>query len=302
MSAARHAFTDEPIRHKLHVHGLELVAYEWPGAGDPILLIHATGFHARCWRAVVEALPGLHVFALDMPSHGASARRAPPYDWTHFGADVLGAVEALGLARVLGVGHSMGGHALVLAAAARPDRFRGLVLVDPVIVDPEVLRTMRRVRAAEHPISRRRNRWESPQQMFAAFSRKEPYARWDPGVLMDYCRFGLVPLPDGDGFELACPPDLEAEVYASMRMDDILPLLPRVQLPVEVIRARARRADESPFDFSPSPTWERLAAILPDATDEQLADCSHFIPMERPQWMAGRIARFRERPGGAARD
>jgi len=28
-----------------------------------------------------------------------------------------------------------------------------------------------------------------------------------------------------------------------------------------------------------------------NATDEQLADCSHFIPMERPRWIAERIAR-----------
>lgn len=294
-----HAFTEQPIRHKLHVNGLDLVVYEWPGAGDPILLIHATGFHARCWQAVVESLPGRHVFALDMPSHGASARKPPPYEWTHFGADVLGVVAALRLERLLGVGHSMGGHALVLAAAAQPALFRGLILVDPVIVDPDFARGMRRVSAAEHPISRRRNRWESPEQMFESFRRKEPYARWDARVLMDYCRYGLVPAADGEGFELACPPDLEAEVYATMKMDDVLPALARVTMPVEVIRARSRRPDESPFDFSPSPTWERLASLLPDAVDEQLPDCSHFIPMERPRWMAERIARADARLGGA---
>jgi pimeloyl-ACP methyl ester carboxylesterase len=299
MSCAAHAFTEQPIRHKLHVDGLDLVVYEWPGAGDPILLIHATGFHARCWQAVVEALPERHVFALDMPSHGESARKPPPYEWTHFGADVLGVVESLGLERVLGVGHSMGGHALVLAAAARPALFRGLILVDPVIVEPEYASNMRRLRAAEHPVSRRRNRWESPEQMFEVFSRKEPYARWERRVLMDYCRYGLLPAAGGEGFELACPPDLEAEVYASMKMDDVVSALPRVQMPVEIIRARSRRPDESLSDFSSSPTWAGLAAALPDAVDEQLPDCSHFIPMERPRWMAERIARAWARLGGA---
>ena len=90
---------------------------------------------------------------------------------------------------------------------------------------------------------------------------------------------------------LACPPDLEAEVYAGAGTSDIYALLPQVRVPVEIIRARARRPGDSLFDFSSSPTWERLAEQFPDATDEQLADCSHFIPMERPRWMAERIAR-----------
>lgn len=299
-AAARHAFTEQPVRHRVAVNGLELAAWEWPGEGDPILLLHATGFHARCWLAVVEALPGRHVFALDMASHGESERRPPPYSWKQFGDDVAGAVDVLGLRRVLGVGHSMGGHALVLAAVARPQRFRGLLLVDPVIVSPELgLLASGGVSGADHPIRRRRNRWDSPQQMFDAFRAKEPYAHWDARVLMDYCRFGLRPAADG-GYELACPPELEAEVYGSMNMDHILPLLPRVQMPVEIIRARARRPGDSFFDFSPSPTWERLAELLPDAVDEQLEDASHFIPMERPAWLAERIARFdaRLRAGG----
>ena len=297
-AATGHAFTEQPIRHKLAVNGLALAVYEWPGEGDPILLVHATGFHARCWQAVVEALPGKHVFAIDMPSHGGSGRKPPPYNWMHFGDDVRGVVEALGLERLLGVGHSMGGHAVVVAAAARPERFRGLLLVDPVIVAPEIGALVAGgVSAESHPIRKRRNRWDSAQEMFDAFKAKEPYSRWDPRVLMDYCRYGLVPARGG-GYVLACPPDLEAEVYAGAGSSDILPLLPCVRMPVEIIRARARRPDESLFDFSASPTWDRLVEQFPDAIDEQLADCSHFIPMERPRWMAGRIARADARMRG----
>jgi pimeloyl-ACP methyl ester carboxylesterase len=283
----------EPRRHTLAVNGLELAAWEWAGQGAPILLVHATGFHARCWSAVVRRLPGRHVFALDMPSHGASARKPPPYDWTHFGDDLAGAIEALDLGHLTGVGHSMGGHAMVLAAARLPARFRGLMLIDPVIVEPAfAARVSGRMRAAEHPIARRRNLWESPAQMEATFAGKEPYSRWDPEVLHDYCRYGLRAAADGQGFELACPPELEAEVYVGMHMRDIFKAIPQVTVPVEIIRARARRPDEQPFDFSPSPTWEKLAGCFANARDEQLAERSHFIPMEIPEWTAARIAAF----------
>jgi pimeloyl-ACP methyl ester carboxylesterase len=283
----------EPRRHTLAVNGLELAAWEWEGHGAPILLVHATGFHALCWAAVARRLPGRHVFALDMPSHGASARKPPPYDWTHFGDDLAGAIEALDLKHLTGVGHSMGGHAMVLAAAKLPARFRGLLLADPVITDPEYSRKIEgRIRAADHPISRRRNRWDSPAHMEEVFAAKEPYSRWDREVLHDYCVHGLVPAEDGAGFELACPPNLEAEVYAGMHMRDIYRVIPRVTVPVDIIRARDRRADETPFDFAPSPTWSKVAAEFANARDEQLSGRTHFFPMEIPGWMAARIAAF----------
>ncbi|MBP8925745.1 MAG: alpha/beta hydrolase [Pseudomonadales bacterium] len=283
--------SETPLCHPLTINGLKLVVYEWPGTGDPILLVHATGFHARCWRAVVERLPGRHVFAIDMPSHGASDNKPPPYNWSHFGDDLAAVVEALDLWRVLGVGHSMGGYALVLATAQLPQRFRALMLVDPVITGPELADGLR-LTAAEHPVARRRRRWDSPEQMFQWFRVKEPYLHWHPAVLRDYCDFGLVGVPDGEGLELACPPDLEAEVYVSMRMGDIYTAIAAIELPVDIIRARARRPDESLFSFAASPTWERLATLFPHARDEQLPGHSHFIPMEIPDWMAGRIAAF----------
>ncbi|MBK6582307.1 MAG: alpha/beta hydrolase [Gammaproteobacteria bacterium] len=283
-----------PLCHPLAINGLNLVVYEWPGEGDPILLVHATGFHARCWRAVIERLPGRHVFAVDMPSHGASDNKPPPYSWSHFGDDLAAVTEALDLRRVVGVGHSMGGYALVLAVARLPQRFRALMLVDPVITGPELARGLH-LTAMEHPVARRRRHWDSPEQMFQWFSAKEPYARWDPVVLRDYCNFGLVPAGDGQGFELACPPDLEAEIYVSMRMGDIYAAIATIGVPVEIIRARARRADESRFSFSASPTWEHVSGLFRNARDEQLPDHSHFIPMEIPGWMARRIAAFADR-------
>ena len=153
-AAARHAFTEQPLRHEIAVNGLGLVAWEWPGEGDPILLVHATGFHARCWQAVVEALPGRRIVAPDMPSHGQSGRKTPPYDWIHFGEDLLGVVEALGLRRVLGVGHSMGGMIGLLLAATVPERVRRIVTMTSGVIAPSkriLLKDLARLYASVSP-------------------------------------------------------------------------------------------------------------------------------------------------------
>ena len=45
---------------------VDLCVFEWgkPG-GQQVLLVHATGFHARCWDQVVAKLPeNWHIFAL----------------------------------------------------------------------------------------------------------------------------------------------------------------------------------------------------------------------------------------------
>lgn len=59
------------------------------------------------------------------PSDGAPVRA------DHFGRIVLEAVEALALERPLVIGNSIGGTAAIVAAAADPARFSGLVLCNP---------------------------------------------------------------------------------------------------------------------------------------------------------------------------
>jgi pimeloyl-ACP methyl ester carboxylesterase len=128
----------EPTRHRIPAHGVELCVFEWGRAapGAPTwLLAHATGFHARCWDPVVRRLGQRHVVAVDQRGHGRSDKPEITH-WNVFGRDLEAVVRALDLADVIGVGHSMGGHAMTEAAAASEDRFRRLVLVDPVISAP----------------------------------------------------------------------------------------------------------------------------------------------------------------------
>ena len=120
------------------VRGIDMAYAEWGGEhADTVLLAHATGFHGRCWDGVVRELgDGVRVLAPDLRGHGRTTKRGP-YDWREFGADVTAFVEALELNGLVAAGHSMGGHSIVQAAGRQPERFRKLLLVDPVIMDPD---------------------------------------------------------------------------------------------------------------------------------------------------------------------
>lgn len=284
----------QPIEHWFQSATAKLCYFEWNAETRPrqptVLLVHATGFHARCWDQVVARLPGRHVIAVDMRGHGRSSNDGP-ITWDQFGEDLAALIAHLQLQAAIGVGHSMGGHCLVQAAAEMPQAFCQLLLIDPVILAPEVYDSGPFEGIAEHPTAKRRNAWASWQEMFERFATRKPFAAWDPDVLEDYCRHGLVPAEEGEGYQLACPPQVEAAIYLGSSANDIYQLVRQVQTPTTILRARERSSDgeRDPMDFSASPTWPGLVREFPQACEEHLVDHSHFIPMEAPQLVADRI-------------
>lgn len=282
-----------PQQHEFQTSGPRLTYFEWgePG-GRPVLLLHATGFHARCWdRVVAELGEGYHVYAVDMRGHGRS-ENTPPYVWHTFAQDVSELVESLGLEGAIGVGHSMGGHCLVQVAATHPDAFARLVLVDPVIFDPEAYNHDRYRgfdSAEDHPVSKRRNDWRDWREMYQRFKDRGSFAVWEDAVLVDYCRYGVVQKEDGR-WELACPPLVEASIYLGNTSTNIYAQIPGVRIPVVVLRARGRDPEEHAImDFSRSPTWPQVAEQFEQGVDVYLPDYTHFIPMEDPPLMASYI-------------
>lgn len=279
MSASR-----EPVEHRSHLGSVELAWFEWgaPTDAPTILLVHATGFHARCWDRVIERLGDRHVLAVDMRGHGRSSDDGP-ITWDQCGADLTAFVRERGLVGAVGVGHSMGGHCMVQTASALPDAFSRLLLIDPVIMPPEsYAQRLAWDDGSEHPTAKRRDHWADWESMRDRFADRMPFAAWDPAVLEDYCRFGVLPRDDGDGFRLACPPKVEAAIYMGSASRDIHAQARRVEVPVTVLRAKARSADRDVMDFSSSPTDPALAECFPAGRDVHLPESSHFIPMEDP--------------------
>jgi len=289
-----------PIQRSFPLDDVELAYFEWNaerrGVEPTLLLAHATGFHARCWDRMIQQLGERHVLAVDMRGHGRSGGSEIRH-WQVFGEDLARLVGGLALEDLVGVGHSMGGHALVDAAAAVPGAFRGLVLLDPVIKSPQSYEKSdemsRMTGGGPHPTARRRNRFASPQEMFERFESRPPYSLFDRDVLHDYCEYGLLPAPDGEGYVLACPPEIEASVYmTSGTPAKIYERVRAVEVPVLVVRAMEPAGDRDPMDFSGSPTWPGLAGRFPDAVDLPIPELTHFLPMQAPARMAALVLEF----------
>jgi len=285
--------TRDPLERSLRIGDVDLTLFDWPGREPAALLVHATGFHARCWDGVAAALDDVRLVAVDLRGHGTSSKR-PPYGWSTFGQDMVALCERLEIERWVGVGHSLGGHVVTQVAAIRPASFRALVLVDPVILPPEAYASLPAGfdEGTSHYTAKRRNRFDSPDAMYARFKDRAPYSLWRPDVLRAYCMHGLVPDPDG-GYRLACPPEVEASIYQSSRGFAIYDLIPKVRVPVVVLRARSRDTAGPTVDFSSSPTWPQLAAQFPTGRDVHVPELTHFIPMQEPELVADYVREAR---------
>lgn len=286
---------DAPTLQSIAVNGVALALWDWAGTKDTLLFVHATGFHARCWDEVIARFPGHRCLALDLRGHGRSDKPAPPIDWCIVGEDVAAVARSLGLEGAVAIGHSMGGHAVALAAALEPGAFGRLVLIDPVILPAE---RYTGVREGEHFAARRRDRWPSVAAMVERFAGRAPFNAWDPQVLRDYCDYGLLPAGDGDGFVLACPPAFEAACYqTSMAIgSNIYAEIARVRQPTLVVRATAGKPGEG-GGFGVSPTAPDLAAYFALGRDVADTEHSHFLPMESPARTATYIRSMLEGTG-----
>jgi pimeloyl-ACP methyl ester carboxylesterase len=279
----------EPVERYFGEGPSRLCYFEWGDPSDPtILLLHATGFHARCWDRVIEALPdGYRIIAVDHLGHGRSAKPDSLFDWTRPAHALAVLIEGLSLHFRIAAGHSMGGHCLVQLASRMPERFERLVLIDPVLFPPDMYCDApdpTTLDASLHPVARRRAIWDSPEQMAARLAEHPSYAIWRPEVLMDYCRYGLLPREEG-GFELACLPELEASMYMGSTATDPYPFVDKVKAPVTILRAPTGERTGA-IDFTLSPTWEGLAERFAEAEDVYIPDLTHFMPMQDPERIA----------------
>ena len=267
---------------------MTLALHDLGGDGPALLLCHPTGFHALTWAPLAaELAPVAHCWALDFRGHGDST--APDdgdYQWRGMAADVRAAVDHIvehagrPAGGLLGVGHSMGGAALVMAEQARPGTFAGLWLFEPIIVPPPEGTP----RPAGNPLAdaarRRRPRFPDREAAYANYASKPPLNTLTPAALRAYVDHGFRDLPAG-GVELKCSPEVEAAVFSASFDTDVFARLGEVRCPVTV---GASGDGGMPAGMAPL-----VVEALPDGRLETFPDLTHFGPMEDPPAVAAAI-------------
>ncbi|MDQ3781699.1 MAG: alpha/beta hydrolase [Actinomycetota bacterium] len=252
------------------------------------LAVHATGFCKEVFRPVVGMLATLidagAVTALDHRGHGSSDRPPVPVDWWDLGRDSLAVIAQIGDLQpgaVVGVGHSAGGAAVVMAELLAPGTFSSLVLIEPIVFPPPHRRM--EDHAMIDAALRRKRLFDSPAVAGENFAAKPTFAGWHPAALADYVEHGM--RPTAAGWALACDPEVEAEFYRTGPAHDAWERLGELALPITLIVGERSDTHHGGYLETLAGRFggEPLLDVVPAA--------SHLVPMERPEVVAGHVAR-----------
>ena len=198
-----------------------------------LVFLHANGFNAQAYRAVIEPLchdPKFHAIVFDMRGHGESRDMPQPFNipnWHIFRDDCVEFFDRhlpdlTDHPVVLG-GHSFGAVSAVLAAPQLKGRISGYVGLDPVSV-PLLFRLtsalpggrpyMRKRVPIARNAGRRKSVFDSPEAAFERWQGRGAFCGMDDAVLRDYISGGLIERPDGS-WELACDPKWEQTIFVA---------------------------------------------------------------------------------------
>jgi pimeloyl-ACP methyl ester carboxylesterase len=133
---------------EIPVDGGALRATRFGDGPNTVLAVHGIIGQAMAFAAVARHLPDdWSLVALDLRGRGDSVGMPGPYGLARHAEDVQRAAEHVGAGgKVTVTGHSMGAYVAVMAAAARPDLFDRLLLIDgglplpvPAEFDPDAV-------------------------------------------------------------------------------------------------------------------------------------------------------------------
>jgi len=271
--------------------GLSLRLLEWSRDGVPFLLLHGYGNEAHVWEDFVPTVaPHYRTLALDLRGHGESDRCADPWRYGHDAVadDVAAVCDALGIGRLVLVGHSFGGRAAMRFAGRHPERLAGLVIVDAgPDLDPRGVLRIRLGGEKREPV------FASPAEYGRMLARAYPLAK--PHVIDRIVRHGLRPRPDG-GHEPRTDPRFGAaagrttaqELARRMEAESaaLWEALGRVSCPALVVRGAAS-------DILPAETAERMAEdVLPQGRLAVVPRAGHSVMIDNPEGFAAAVAAF----------
>ena len=275
---------------------MTLPHFDLGGNGAPLHFLHANGYPPDCYKPLFELLqPHFRVFGMKLRPLWPDSRPEELDDWRPLSDDLLRFFDEQKIESVIGVGHSIGGIVTLRAALREPSRFRGLVLIDPVLFPPYFIALWNLVRATGlghrfHPkmegALRRRQAFDDLETVFRGYRRRNVFKNFSDASLRAYIQ-GITRPRQGGGWELAYSPEWEARIYYTgiWRDFDLWRGLRKLQIPTLFIRG-------AQSDTFWAGSAARVRRARPKVRMETIESAGHLVPLERPQEVADLIDSF----------
>ena len=270
--------------------------------GPRLVLSHGNGLavdlYFPFWSRLVDRFD---LIVHDFRSHGwnppapLETHHFPTFVWDNEYV-VRGIDRHFGEKPKIGVFHSMSALTALYHALRAGPRYAALILFDPPFSPPNGNRLEGEVLRRENDLgarTRRRQAWFATREAFAEVVREAPvFARLLPGVPELYARATLRPAVDGEGFELCCPREHEAQIFESFLDSTFELAMGSFPCPLKMIGGDPT----GPEAFVPSIVLHDLAERC-DLDYDYVPNATHFLQLEKPVQCEALVLEFLERHG-----
>lgn len=256
---------------------------------------HGNGFPPEMYQPLAQAL-GVDYPAICLPARPWWPDSDPNAikDWSFLAHDLAEGLEAHDLAPIIGVGHSMSGVGLAMAAAKYPTLFRAIILIDPVFLPPLWVSLGRLLRYFRQPFKhmvegtlRRRREWPNRQAAYDHFRKRSLFQNCSDEMVRLYAEGITRPLnpsePDGT-MTLAYPPEWEARIFGHMSYN-------QWRYPKKITVPCLLIAGANSDTFLP-PAQAAWGKRRPDIPLIKITEAGHLVPFEQPEASAAAIRAF----------
>jgi pimeloyl-ACP methyl ester carboxylesterase len=225
-----------------------------------LMLIHGAGGSHVHWPPGLRRLPGVTVYALDLPGHGRSEEPgcAEITDYVSF---LIGFMDAAATNEAVLLGHSMGGAVSQMTALKHPQRVKGLVLIG----------TGARLRVAPAILEGIRRNFKETIDLITRWA----WAKDAPADLVQL----------GHGTLAHTPPQVLLDDFAACDNFDVMDRLGRIDAPTLIIAGTADR-------LTPHKFGAYLADHIPNAQLVTIEGGGHMMALEQPGAVTEAVARF----------
>ncbi|MDN3525786.1 alpha/beta hydrolase [Halomonas sabkhae] len=248
-----------------------------PDTAIPLVFAHANGFPGRSYRSFLAPLE--EDFDLHPVERLGHHPEYPVGDnWLALRDELLAHLAGF-TSPVVGVGHSMGGVLMAMAAEQAPQRFHGVVMLDPPLMlglDALAMKLAKRLGLVDRvtPAGRslgRRSRWPDHATMRDYLRRRGLFRHFTDQALDDYIAGGTRELEEG-GVALCYDPAIEVDIFRHLP-DHLHGLPSRLKVPVSVLAGQD----------SDLMTPRRRRRLRRHGVPVSEVEGSHMFPMEHPQ-------------------
>lgn len=259
--------------------------YEYGGTGTVIHMALANGFPPQTYKPLLDPLTARYRVISLPPRALWRGIGSPPEQigtWQELADDMIAGIRHYGLKDVVAIGHSFGGIASMLAVLQAPELFRGLCLLDPTILAPQMMDAVKELRKQGTPpriplvdgALNRRSHFANRDEAFAYWRGKPLFQDWSDEALWLYT--DNMTRPADDGLQLSWPPAWEAYYYMALypyTWDD----LPRLNGLLPVLVVQGEKSDTFVGESA-----EKVRGLLPAATHATIPGYGHLFPQSAP--------------------